>query len=94
MGLYDMIECDYPLPGNPECDNNWQTKSLRNLLDYYKIGKDGSLYVDPIANDSWQVLKDFRGEIVFHNADANDKWWEYSALFDNGKLLSIKCVSE
>jgi len=43
-------------------------------------------------------MPEFRGEISFYgqdptNPDEDREWWEYSALFDDGKLLSIKRVS-
>lgn len=39
----------------------------------------------------WRKLDDFRGEIVFY-ADKGGEWFEYSALFDKGKLISIERI--
>ena len=38
------------------------------------------------------VATEYRGCIVFYGSDAADKHWEFSALFDKGKLLSIEQV--
>ena len=35
---------------------------------------------------------DFRGAIEFYGDDANGLWWEFSALFDNGKLINIRTI--
>jgi hypothetical protein len=35
----------------------------------------------------------FRGDIRFYTSGPNETWWEYSALFDDGKLISIKRIS-
>jgi len=52
MGMFDSIECNYPLPLPlevidllPEIYNQeFQTKDLENLLDLYYLNEDGILY--------------------------------------------------
>ncbi len=31
----------------------------------------------------------YRGEIQFYGTDKNGDWWQYSALFDDGKLINM-----
>lgn len=38
-------------------------------------------------------MPDFSGEIKFYRIDDNEFWWVFSALFDDGKLLSIKQIN-
>lgn len=52
MGMFDSIECNYPLPLPLEVidvtpdpyDLEFQTKDLENLLDVYYLNEDGILY--------------------------------------------------
>ena len=52
MGMFDSIECNYPLPLPLEVinimpdpyDRAFQTKDLENLLDLYYLNEDGILY--------------------------------------------------
>jgi hypothetical protein len=52
MGMFDSIECNYPLPLPLEVvdvlpdiyDQEFQTKDLENLLDLYYLNEDGSLF--------------------------------------------------
>jgi hypothetical protein len=52
MGMFDSIECNYPLPLPLEVidvlpdpyDQEFQTKDLENLLDLYYLNEDGILY--------------------------------------------------
>lgn len=52
MGMFDSIECNYPLPLPLEVidvlpdiyDQEFQTKDLENLLDLYYLKEDGCLY--------------------------------------------------
>ena len=52
MGMFDSIQCNYPLPLPPEIvdimpdpyDQEFQTKDLENLLDLYYLNEDGVLY--------------------------------------------------
>lgn len=52
MGMFDSIECNYPLPLPLEVidilpdiyNQEFQTKDLENLLDVYYLNEDGILY--------------------------------------------------
>lgn len=52
MGMFDSIECNYPLPLPLEVvdilpdiyDQEFQTKDLENLLDLYYLNEDGHLF--------------------------------------------------
>jgi len=52
MGMFDSIECNYPLPLPLEVidilpdiyNQEFQTKDLENLLDLYYLNEDGILY--------------------------------------------------
>lgn len=43
MGLFDTIECDYPLPNPRHRDLEFQTKDLDCLMHRYSIARDGRL---------------------------------------------------
>ncbi len=46
MGMFDEIECQYPLPDNPPDwvkNDRFQTKNFDNLLDLYTITPEGDL---------------------------------------------------
>lgn len=55
--------------------------------------KDGGLlaFVGALKTTvrEWRKLDGFRGNIVFYG-DRNGEWFEYSALFDKGKIISIE----
>ena len=51
MGMFDDIRCKYPLPmpENPQGytgSQEFQTKDLDCIMDYYEIREDGSLWVE------------------------------------------------
>lgn len=53
MGMFDWLNCDYPLPNGKahvqpgQCDAGaYQTKDLGNGLDVYRISKDGRLFLE------------------------------------------------
>lgn len=43
MGLYDELECEYPLPDGEVQDEIFQTKSLNRALERYTLTADGRL---------------------------------------------------
>jgi hypothetical protein len=45
------------------------------------------------VNQRREPVSDFRGSIDFYGDDAAGVWWEFSALFDDGKLLNMKKLS-
>ena len=80
---------------------SFQTKSLENSLDIYRITDDGILETDWNANfenlntDSgqhWEIVP-ITDVIKFHTF-TNNEWFEFVALFEEGKLLIIKRVVE
>lgn len=78
MGMYDSIECEYPLPMPDDPKGytgsyGFQTKDLENSLDIYIIDKDGQLFVE-------------RRETEWVGGDPNGK----SFLEKSGHLRTIK----
>jgi hypothetical protein len=45
------------------------------------------------VNQRMEPVPDYRGEVSFYDTAPDGTWWEYSALFDAGRLLSIKQLS-
>jgi hypothetical protein len=102
MGMFDRIRCEYPLPIKGANDREYQTKSLSCELQNYVITDDG------ILTDSDGEQVNYRGEIRFYDIgspDMNDGvifdsdkklddpgWIEFSALFNQGKLIDIVTV--
>jgi hypothetical protein len=95
MGMYDDLQCHYPLPGTqPEFVKEFQTKSLDCLLDVITITKDGRLEEYP----------DFTGMVQFYGcnivaAGPSGTYTEYGediesvtylATFVDGKLTNIE----
>jgi hypothetical protein len=96
MGLYDSVECHFPLPDSEELSwpfgQTFQTKSMESRLGYYCISKDGLLTSynnDPV---------DFSGVMVFYDSPThtfeNNDWAEYQAEFKGGQLVQIKRVRD
>lgn len=47
MGMFDYLKCQYPLPGNPSPDEEYQTKDTENqFLLNYEIREDGTLWFE------------------------------------------------
>jgi hypothetical protein len=89
MGMFDYIRVLYPMPkGAPRPEDNWQTKDTpEQYLAVYEIREDGSLWLE----DQRQSLT---GAVNFYTfTDDNDvsgSWWEFCALYDDGKFLSMR----
>ena len=105
MGVYDYVKCEYSLPeGAPS--EGYQTKDTpAQFLDLYVITPDGRLlhercdrewvdvpgrpifggYLKEVSREMVEVP--FRGEVSFGNGD-----WEFSGLFDDGRLLNLRVV--
>lgn len=98
MGMFDYIECHYPLPGNvPDwaktANPTFQTKDMEDCwMDTYIITRSGTLDGHP----------DFTGTINFYNsnvvasgpglytANGEDAWdVGYRAVFVDGGIVSI-----
>lgn len=99
--MFDYVRCVYPLPDAPKeiQDELFQTKTfVRPNLNKYVIQKNGSLvrhlndrnggFVRPE-----EMLK-LTGELRFYISADTDEWFEYVALYDQGKLLVIRRVDE
>jgi hypothetical protein len=87
MGIYDDITCEHALPGEPKPkDNHFQTKDLDCLLHHYTITRDGRLLK---KKDAVQ----FHGILNFYTYTYDDMWFEYEAMFINGRLIEIQPIS-
>ena len=105
MGMFDYILCEYPLVDKEIQNKNFQTKSLHCVLDQYKIGKDGQLYIDnnthirckglkelelaEVKESDWVPISTTECIYFYTFTDDDHKWFEYKAIFDNGKLVSL-----
>ncbi len=79
----------------------FQTKSLESSLDVYRITDEGVLETDWNANfenagtnteQNWEIVP-ITDSIKFYTSD-NGEWFEFVALFEEGKLLTIKRIVE
>ncbi len=109
MGMFDTILINSKiLPVAEEVQNSlkgedFQTKSLENALNVYRINDDGFLetifgesFFDEDETDELQKSKDWEivrltDAIKFHTY-INDEYFDFVALFEEGKLLIIKRV--
>lgn len=98
MGMFDDIQCDYPLPDGLQLDN-FQTKSLGCNLDQYKIDSAGQLWINNTQEGSTLPLSwieyNRTTEIVFYTSTGSMKdntyeWHQYISLFKQGKLILIE----
>ena len=97
MGMFDTVLCRFPLPDGLVAED-FQSKSLHNVLSVYEIGADGRLRElafgadgDPLhaaARDT-----EFHGVFRFH-ATVRDEFREYEAKFTDGLLVGLRAVSE
>jgi hypothetical protein len=60
MGMFDYVECRYPLPANLLPGDAFQTKDLMNAMMHYVITEDGRLEESSGAEDR----SDFTGTVV------------------------------
>lgn len=74
--------------------NLWhEYKEYEVFLDPEKEGLDQLCGSIRTSFCEWRKMDYYRGEVEFHSTDKHTgKWWSYSALFDNGKLLNIKRI--
>jgi hypothetical protein len=83
MGMFDNIQCEYPLPGEPKSpDRDFQTKDFDCYLDKYTITADGRL-----LKDAAEVP--FHGMLNFYTFTSDNMWFEYEAKFTDGRLVEI-----
>jgi hypothetical protein len=96
MGMFDYLTIDDNfLPEELKGHNDgWQTKSYDKLLSTLIIDKNGELSL--IGRD-WNIYSDYvekpkkldySGEIIFYD-NIDDIWYEFIAIFDNGKMIKI-----
>jgi hypothetical protein len=101
MGMFDYVNCHYPLPGKVQPDTyEFQSKSTDCKLDVYTISKDGILSVErnggSVAGFRMSEESDYTGGITFYTYSKNSEfdesstWYEYAAEFKNGKLIDIE----
>ena len=100
MGMFDWLNCDYPLPGGKKPPKvgrydaaQYQTKDLSNELDVYRITGDGRLLLE-VAGD-WKMdaqagrsYSDFTGDVSFYGGGSGMEDI-FTARFDDGRLVSI-----
>ena len=80
MGLFDDVRCEMP---GPHKADGWQTKSLDDpYMRRVVITADGRVTVDGVE------MPEFRGEVCFHDF-VDRKWLEWSAIFIDGKCVSL-----
>jgi hypothetical protein len=98
MGMFDWLNCDYPLPnGKPAVEPgrydaaSYQTKDLDNDLDVYRITADGRLVVDKISGwsdrEAGEEVK-HTGRISFYGG-GNGMRDIFTAFFLEGRITKI-----
>lgn len=78
MGMYDLLVCGFPLPGNPPAwvvGHEFQTKDLNNMLELYTITPDGMLMVKHeerrrVNDESWMddegMVRQWDERVLYH----------------------------
>jgi len=106
MGMFDSIQCDYPLPLPLEVvdilpdlyDQEFQTKDLENLLDNYILSENGELlHVKKQyewKDDDSAFLKGYLDvvseEIVPSNFHGILNFYCYETVYESGQTISFK----
>jgi hypothetical protein len=103
MGMFDTILINKALLPISEEDKvrlegeTFQTKSLDSCLNIYLITDDKRLVIDKNAgfgtkqtNTNWQHLFITDAIKFYTSAKDNNEWFEFVALFDEGKMLVIR----
>ncbi len=101
MGMFDYIQCNFPLPDGNKRDD-FQTKSLDCLMQNYVITENGQLQVEVIHWETTLIehkLKkmvdcvnyvNLTGIVNYYGGhDSNGVWCNYEAKFTEGKLVGI-----
>ena len=104
MGMFDYINCNYPLPVKGAPKDGYQTKDTPSqYLDRYTIRADGSLWVVKydcgVRNDphleranTRDVPCNMTGTVNFYRSWREARWLEFEADFVEGKIQSIRTV--
>ncbi len=93
MGMFDDIECKYPLPQpeDPKGFNGgiyFQTKDFESLLDVYKICEDGTLWVRKVEYE-FNLNSDSTKLSTLHIPYKEKKsWWEQVNTTQNIKMYN------
>jgi hypothetical protein len=78
MGMFDRIVCKVPLPDtNKISENEFQTKSLDNLLNKYEIREDGTLWIESYESTYVPDATHFLGG-YFSTIEGSIKWTQVS----------------
>jgi hypothetical protein len=100
LGLYDTVECEYPLPDPRYQDLEFQTKGLEDFFQRYTITRDGRLLKHPprAAVEPGQIALErdvelpVHGELLIYAAEpATDHGLvEYRVRFRHGRVERIQ----
>ena len=96
MGMFDWVKCEYPIPELEDVnfEKEFQTKSLENGMDHYRIDSEGQLWRRFVqyeetpeeerpfyGTDKWPSLS-FVG--AMREIEGSEKWeaWPYHGAVD------------
>lgn len=104
MGVFDYVNCDYPLPAGAPTEF-YQTKDTpAQWLEMYVIREDGSLWFEKVER-RW--VNTGEGRLKGHMERVSATWerqewtgevvfyrddWEFSAYFVNGQLKHLEPI--
>ena len=101
MGLYDTIECRYPLPDPRLQHAEFQTKDLERLLQSYTITEDGRLVLcAPKSGRRAKLVRDvewpLHGDIRIYTSDPDRERGlvEFVVRFTSGRVESIRRLKD
>lgn len=103
--MFDKLICLYELPLPVDSKGytgavDFQTKNFNNLLDYYKIDRDGKLWFSKkeLKGNKWVLCENITDTITIRNSykyDYNEKY-DYSIVYEiviiKGILDSAKII--
>lgn len=109
MGMFDELECEYPLPHSEYQESVFQTKSLDRLMHRYRITQDGQLLCfpalgwfadgenEPVTRPEPERVA-YHGDLRFYTSFSLDathcRILEYEARFTNGGLEWLRTVED
>lgn len=105
MGMFDSIQCNYPLPLPLEIidilsdpyDQEFQTKDLENLLDTYILNENGELlwvkkeykWVDDEDAFLKGYMEKIKEEIIPSNFHGILNFYCYETVYESGQTVSF-----
>ena len=97
MGMFDTILCRRPLPDGLIAED-FQSKSLHNMLSVYEIGMDGKLReltFDDHGAPVQRASRDtgFHGVLRFYTF-AGESLRQYESKFTDGSLIELRTEEE